>query len=108
MESGPQIRLSGISRQLLSMSSRAEKCCQTLRFPSERDEEITEARHQRDGVNQELSRVETKINLVQESIKGKKKEAQGDRLFLGMVPWLALTYYRMRGYSSQIMGSRGG
>lgn len=54
-----------------------------LRFPSDRDEEITEARRQRDGANQELSRVETKINLIQESVKEKKKEAQGDQWF----PW---------------------
>lgn len=60
------------------MSSQAENCSKRLKFPSDRDEEITEARRQRDGVNQELSRVETKINLIQESIKEKKKEAQGD------------------------------
>lgn len=64
------------------MSSQAGDCCKALRFPSDRDEEIIEARRQRDGVNQELSRVETKINLIQESIKEKKKEARGDKLFL--------------------------
>lgn len=49
-----------------------------LRLPSNRDEEIAEARRQRDGVNQELSQVETKINLVQDSIKKKGKEAAGE------------------------------
>lgn len=78
MENGLQTPLNEIFKQFLSMFFQAENCCNTLRFPSDRAEEITEARRQRDGANQELSRVETKINLAQESIKEKKKEAQGD------------------------------
>lgn len=64
------------------MFSQAGDCRKALKFPSDRDEEIIEARRQRDGVNQELSRVETKINLIQESIKEKKQEAQGEQFFL--------------------------
>ncbi|KAH8150090.1 uncharacterized protein LAJ45_05776 [Morchella importuna] len=42
----------------------------------EREEEIAEARRQRDIVNQELSQVQTKINLVRDSLKKKNKEAK--------------------------------
>lgn len=52
-----------------------------LRFLSDRDEVIAGTRRQRDDVNQELSQVETKINLVQDSVKRKKQETQGSQAF---------------------------
>lgn len=73
--------MSEISKQFLSKTPQVIVLfSRMLRSPSEREEEIIETTCQRDGVNQELSQVETKINLALDSLKKKKKEAQGSLL----------------------------
>lgn len=66
-----------------------------LRFPSDRDEVIAGTRRQRDDVNQELSQVETKINLVQDSVKRKKQETQGSQAFFQSNALMKLICHRM-------------